>query len=97
MQSMKVEKIDLKYYHIYLTLDQSKYAWFKQNDEESGNVSPMPPLDGDKGKVRERKGIKISALNELLSRLPVLSAQIEAGNNSYTLKNKIRQIVCLLY
>ena len=57
----------------------------------------MPPVEGEKGKVKERTGIKISTLKKLLSKLPVLSTQIEAGNNSYKLKSKIRQIVYLLY
>ena len=40
-------------------------------------------------------GIKILTLNKLLTRLPVLLAQIKGGNNSYRLKNKIRQILYL--
>ena len=35
--------------------------------------------------------------NKLLTRLPILSAQIKAGNNSYKLKNEIREILYLLY
>ena len=43
-------------------------------------------------------GIKILTLNKLLTRLPVLLAQITAETNSYKLKNnKIRQILYLLY
>ena len=34
--------------------------------------------------------------NKLLTRLPILSAQIETGHNSYKLKNEIRQILYLL-
>ena len=33
----------------------------------------------------------------MLTRLPILLAQIKAGNNSYKLKNGIRQILSLLY
>ena len=35
--------------------------------------------------------------NKLLSRLPMLSAQIKTGNNSYKFKNEIREILYLLY
>ena len=43
-------------------------------------------------------GIKILTLNKLLTRLPVLLAQITAETNPYKLKNnKIRQILYLLY
>ena len=45
----------------------------------------MPPLEGDDEKVKEEKGLKILTQNKLLTRLRVLSAQIQAGNNSYKL------------
>ena len=35
--------------------------------------------------------------NKLLTRLPILLAQMKAGNNSYKLKNEIRQILYFLY
>ena len=38
-------------------------------------------------------GIKILTLNKLLTKLPVLLAQIEAKNNSSKLKNEIRKII----
>ena len=42
-------------------------------------------------------GLKFSTPNKLLTRLLTLLAQIKAGNNSYRLKNEIRQILYLLY
>ena len=57
----------------------------------------MPPLEGDEEEVKEGKRIKILTPNKLLTRLPILSAQIKAGNNSYKLKNQIRQIHYLFY
>ena len=56
----------------------------------------MPPLEGDEEKVKEGKGLKILTSNKLLSRLPILLAQIKAGNNSYKLKSGIR-IIYFLY
>ena len=47
--------------------------------------------------VKEEKRLKIMTLNKLLSRLPLFLAQIKAGNNSYKLKNKIKQILYVLY
>ena len=43
------------------------------------------------------KGVKIWTPKILLTRLPVLLAQIEGGNNSYKLKSKIRLTLYLLY
>ena len=56
----------------------------------------MPPLEGDEGEVKEGKWLKILAPDKLLIRLSIL-AQIIAENNSYKLRNEIRQIVYLLY
>ena len=57
----------------------------------------MPPLEGDEEEVREGKGLKILTPKKLLTRLPILLAQIKVGNNSYKLKDEIRQILYLLY
>ena len=55
----------------------------------------MPPLEGEG--VKEGKVLKISTPNKLLTKLPILLAQIKAVSDSYNLKNKIRQILYLLY
>ena len=41
--------------------------------------------------------LKILTDKQMLNRLPILLAQIQAGNNSRKLKNEIRQILYLLY
>ena len=70
--------------------------------EEIDDISSMPPLEGDEEfvdiqpivplEIKEEKGLKILTPNKLLIRLTVFLAQIKAGNNSYKLKNEIRQI-----
>ena len=42
-------------------------------------------------------GLKILTNKQILNRLPILLAQIQAGNNSVKLKNEIRQILYSLY
>ena len=42
-------------------------------------------------------GLKILTPNQMLSRLPITLAQLEAGNNSEKLKNEIRQLLYFLY
>ena len=37
----------------------------------------MPPLKGDKDKVKEGKGLKILTPNKLLTRLPVLQGVLK--------------------
>ena len=45
----------------------------------------------------EGRGLKILSKQQMLSRLPILLAQIQAGNNSKKLKNETRQILYSLY
>ena len=46
---------------------------------------------------QEGKGIKILTPNQMLSRLPIVLAQLKAGNNSEKLKNEIRQLLYSSY
>ena len=42
---------------------------------------------------KKGEGPKILTNKQMLNRLPILLAQIEAGNNSIKLKNEVRQIL----
>ena len=46
---------------------------------------------------QEGQGIKALTPSQMLSRLPISLAQLEAGNNSEKLKNEIRQLLYSLY
>ena len=46
---------------------------------------------------KKGEGLKTLTNKQMFNRLPILLAQIEAGNNSNKLKNKIRQILYSLY
>ena len=46
---------------------------------------------------KKGEGLKILTNKQMLNRLPILLAQIKAGNNSKSLKNEIRQILYSLY
>ena len=43
------------------------------------------------------KGLKTLTPKQMLSRLPIILAQLKAGNNSEKLKNEIRQLLYSLY
>ena len=47
--------------------------------------------------LKEEKELKVLTPNKLLTRLPILLAEIKAGNNSYKWNNEIRQILNLLH
>ena len=46
---------------------------------------------------QEGQGIKILTPSQILSRLPISLAQLEAGNNSEKLKNEVRQLLYSVY
>ena len=46
---------------------------------------------------QEGKGLKILTPDQMISKLRISSAQLEAGNNSEKLKNKVRQLLYSLY
>ena len=54
-------------------------------------------LKSDIDKSKKGEGLKILTNKQMLNRLPILIAQIQAGNNSKSLKNELRQILFSLY
>ena len=48
-------------------------------------------------KKQSRQGLKTLTPNQMLSRLPISLAQLNARNNSQKLKNKIGQLLYSLY
>ena len=54
-------------------------------------------LKSDSDISKKSEGLKILTDKQMLNRLPILLAQIEAGNNSIKLKNEVRQILYSLY
>ena len=68
----------------------------KSNDSrdkgDADKLDDLTLLESNK-KVKEGKITKILTPNKLITKFSVLLAQIKAGNNSYKLKSKIRQIV----
>ena len=54
-------------------------------------------LRSDSDTSKNGEGLKVLNNKQMLNRLPILLAQIEAGNNSIKLKNEARIILYLLY
>ena len=46
---------------------------------------------------QQGQGLKILTPQQMLNRLPIALAQLQAGNNSNKLKNEIRQLLYSLY
>ena len=75
-------------------------ANFIENLLTADQINSMLPLESeeDAAKRQRGQGLKITTPSQLITRLPILLAQIKkAGNNSQKLKNEIRQIAYSLY
>ena len=98
-------KLDKKLKPINLKLKDYDYdGWFTEEELDDKTLEgheeeldDLLPLEGDEREAIEGKVLKTLTPNKLLTRLQVLLAQIKAGNNSYKLKNEIRQILYLSY
>ena len=52
------------------------------------DLTSMPSLEDDEEELKEAKVLKIFTSSKLLTGLPVLLAQIKAGNSSYKLQEE---------
>ena len=78
-------------------LEETIAERLKLRRQKSDNkYSSDTPLLESTGELIQEIGLKNLTSDKLLTRLPILLAQIKAGNNSYKLKNEITQILCLL-
>ena len=72
----------------------------KETDEEM-DTTIMYELESEESAAERRnqegQGLKILTPNQMLRRLPISLAQLEAGNNSEKHKNKIRQLLYSQY
>ena len=67
--------------------------------EKSYNIVKVVKKILEINKINQQKGqgIKILTPNQMIIRLPITLAQLQAGNNSNKLKNEIRQLLYSLY
>ena len=73
-----------------INLDNFTYSEnYDELDEEDREIL--------RNKNKEGKGLKILSKQQMLSRLSILLAQLQAGNNSKKIKNETRQILYSLY
>ena len=81
-----------------LKLEDYDYdGWFtKEELDGEEKLDDMPPIKSDE-EVKEGKVLNILSPSKLWTGLPILLAKLKAGNNSYKPKNKIIQILHLLY
>ena len=60
-------------------------------------ISDLDNIKSGTDTSKKGEGLKILTNKQMLNRLPILLAQIQAGNNSKSLKNELKQMLYLLY
>ena len=63
------------------------------------DIGDQPLLEDEEKSDKEQKGqgLKTMTPKQMIARLPILLAQLKAGNNSEKLKNEIRQLLYSMY
>ena len=73
----------------------------EQKSDKQPDTTDIPDLESEESAEQRRnqqgQGLKILTPNQMLRRLPISLAPLNAGNNSEKLKNEIRQILYSLY
>ena len=73
----------------------------KQESNEQPDTTDIPELESEKSAAETKnepgQGLKIFTPDQMLSRLPIILAQLKAGNNSQKIINGIRQLLYSLY
>ena len=73
----------------------------KQVSDEQLDTRDMPELESEEPAAKRRnqqgQGLKMLTPNQMLSKLPIASAQLKAGNNSEKLIYEIRQLLYSFY
>ena len=70
---------------------------FKRYARDLKDIVDLYDIKSDSDTSKKGEGLKILTNKQMLNRLPILLAQIQAGNNSKSLKNEARQILYSLY
>ena len=60
-------------------------------------IADIYNLKSDSDTSKKGEGLKVLTNKQMFHRLPILLVQIQAGNNSKSLKNEARQILYSLY
>ena len=92
---IKNKNLDLIAYFVEKILDTVK----KINQEQQPDTTDMSELEDEKSAAERQQGqgLKILTPEQMITRLPILLAELRVGNNSNKLKSEIRQIIYSLY
>ena len=73
--------------------ETDEYLKYLEEQEKDRKKFSVEYDSSGSGLNKKGKGLKILTKQQMLSRLPILLTQIQAGNNSKSLKNEIRPLI----
>ena len=81
---------------IISNLGYAVFGLFLPSKDNADDIRDIAKLETEEEEAERRIkgiGLKIMTTNQLITRLPILLAQKQTGNNSQKLNNEIRQII----
>ena len=76
---------------------QTKKKKMRRYARDLKDIVDLYNIESGSDTSKKGEGLKILTNKQMLNRLPILLAQIQAGNNSKSLKSEARQILYSLY
>ena len=90
-----------KYWLLKSKSDKKKSSMVEQKSDKQPGTTDMPELESEESTAQRRnqqgKRLKILTPNQMLNRIPITLAQLNAVNNSEKLKNEIGRLLHSLY
>ena len=65
--------------------------------DEQPDTTDMPELESEESADQRGQGVRVLTPKQMISRLPILLCQLQAGHDSQKLKNEIRQLLYSLH
>ena len=90
MDLLESKKINKKVFKLYSLFDSGMYPIFRiLLPSKSVKIIDMPELESEESAAQREQdqGLKILTPKQMIIRLPIILAQLKAGNNSEKLKN----------
>ena len=81
----------------FFSKNQKKMERYDRDLKNIVDLDNIYNLKSGSDTSKKGEGLKILTNKQMLNRLPIFLAQIQAGNNSKSLKNELRQILYSLY
>ena len=79
------------------SVSKNKKKKMKRYARDLEDIADLYNIKSGSDTSKKGEGLKILTNKQMLNRLPILLTQIQAGNNSKSLKNEVRQILYSLY